>query len=271
MDAKFYIKNLINSSKQNSGEGNSNQEGNQTETDPVKIYLNELATKGIEEGISYSDILNQQSGSSVIIISKGGYTTELSEIQINSENKIGDENNYEFVIIEFPDDADLSSPENIITTFVNSKFIFVDNENTNYFLNKFIKISTKQFIKSVLYSMNYQNTNTLFNGLDINAKNFEEKIDVNNYKFATPMMNNGNVEFLVIDDIDLETFYALGTVLYIFDENENKMIFTIMTDTYGTFNEYHSISFKFSNDSGYEIKTININETNYKRLDVKTA
>lgn len=267
MDAKFYIKNLTNSSKQNSGEGSQN------ETDPIKIYLNELATKAIQKGISYKDMFNPQSGSSVIIISKGAYTTGSSEIQINSENKIGDENNCEFVIMEFPDDADLSSPENIKTIFENSKFIFVDNENTNYFLNKFIKISTKQFMKSVLYSMNYQNTNTLFNGLDINAKNFEENIAINNFKFAI-QVDQENIPYIVIDDIDLETFYNLkhlseNKVRCVFNENEDKIMFKAIDNTYGENEEYYSISFMFSSDSGNEIITENINETNYKIVRVK--
>lgn len=265
MDAKFYIKNLTNSSKQNSGEGNQNQEGNQTETDPIKIYLNQLATKEIEKGTSYKDIFSPQNGSSIMLLHKDLYTNLLQQLQINSENKIGDENNYEFVILEFPDDVDISSQDP--TIFENSKFIFVDNENTNYFLNKFIKISAKQFMKSVLYGMDYQNTNTLFDGLDINAKNFEENIAINNFKFVI-QLNQENVQYIVIDDIDLETFYFLGNnVVCVFDENESKMIFKPIKYSYGP---YRYIEFKFSNDSNYIINTQNINETNYKILERKT-
>lgn len=195
-------------------------------------------------------------------------TNLLQQLQINSENKIGDENNYEFVILEFPDDVDLSSQDP--TIFENSKFVFVDGENISYFLNKFIKINTKQFMKSVLYSMNYQNTNTIFDGLDINAKNFEENIAINNFKFVI-QVGQENIQYIVTDDIDLETFYFLGNnVGCIFDENEDKMIFNAVKYTYGSSSEYNSISFIFSNDSNYEINTKNINETNYKILKRKT-
>lgn len=260
MDAKFYIKNLTNSSKQNSGEGSQN------ETDPIKRYLNQLATKAIENKVSYFDILNIEDLSPTII-DKISYTTLLQEMQINinSENKIGDENNYEFVIIEYPDNVNdyIGSPSEI---YGHSKFIFINEENAIYFLNKFIKVSTKQFMKSVLYGMDYQNTNTLFNGLDINAKNFEEKIAINNIKFAI-----GNI---VTNDFDLQAFYLLNGINQIkgvFDENEDKIMLNFITNTYGTHDEYHSMSFIFSNDASNEIVTININETNYKIVRVKSA
>ena len=267
MDAKFYIKNLINSSKQNSEEGNQNEQGNQVETDPIKIYLNELATKAIQKGTSYKDVFNSQSGgSSIMLLHKDLSTNLLQQLQINSENKIGDENNYEFVILEFPDDVDLSNLNP--TIFENSKFVFVDGENISYFLNKFIKVSTKQFMKSVLYSMNFENTTTtIFDGLDINAKNFEENIAINNFKFVI-QVGQENIQYIVTDDIDLEAFYFLGdNVVYIFDENEDKIIFNTVKYTYGSSSEYNSISFIFSNDSNHEINIKNINERNYKILE----
>lgn len=264
MDAKFYIKNLINPSKQNSGEGSQN------ETDPTKKYLNELATKSIKKGTSYSDIFTPESNSGISLVNKDLYTNLLQELQqmqinINSENKIGDENNYEFVIIEFPDDADFSSQD--LTIFENSKFIFVDGENISYFLNKFIKVSTKQFMKSVLYGMDYQNTNTIFKGLDINAKNFEENIAINNFKFVI-QFGQENIQYIVLDDIDLEAFYFLGNNIgCVFDENESKMIFQPIKYSHSP---YRYIEFIFSNDSNYIINTRNINETNYKILQRKT-
>ena len=270
MDAKFYIKNLTNSSKQNSGEGNQNQEGNQTETDPIKIYLNELATKEIQNGAFYTDIIDPEALPSTIF-SKESYITLLQQSQANvsSENKIGDENNYEFVIIELPDNMQYTQKE----LFEHSKFIFINEENAIYFLNKFIKISTKQFIKSVLYSMDYQNTNTLFDGLDINAKNFEEKIAINNFKFVIPADLISNTKSIVVDDIDLQTFYILngiGKIKVVFDENEDKIMFNFITGTYGTHDEYHSMSFIFSNDASNEIVTQNINGRNYKRVEFQS-
>lgn len=260
---KYYINQYIkNIAKLDSGEGD------QVETDPIKRYLNELATKAIQKGTLYTNLLNPQEVSPVTIITKEIYTTDFNsqEIQINSENKIGDENNYEFVIIEYPDDADFSNPENRKTIFENSKYIFVDEENTVYFLNKFIKISTKQFIKSVLYSMNFENATTLFDGLDINAKNFEEKIDVNNYKFVLPMDDDLG-KYIIIDDIDLKTFYdSEGSIMIIFYENEDKIIFRSVTDTYGTYDEYRRIEFIFSNNPNYEIITGNVNGINFKSL-----
>lgn len=271
MDAKFYIKNLINSSKQNSGEGNQNQEGNQTETDPIKIYLDELATKEIQNGALYLDIINPEALPSTLL-SKESYITILQNIQANisSENKIGDENNNEFVIIEYPDNAeDYAGVMNEL--YEASKYIFINEENAIYFLNKFVKVSTKQFMKSVLYSMNFDSANDLFDGLDINVKNFEEKIAINNFKFVIPADLMSNNKSIIVDDIDLQTFYLLkgiSQIKAVFDENEDKIIFNFITDTYGTYNEYRSISFKFSNDESNTIITTNINGTNYKTIQV---
>lgn len=263
MDAKFYIKNLINSSKQNS------EEGNQSETDPIKIYLDELAAKEIQNGAFYTDIIDAEAPPSTLV-SKESYIAFLQNLQVNvnSENKIGDENNYEFVIIELPDNLEdyAGVPKELYEA---SKHIFINEENAIYFLNKFIKVSTKQFMKSVLYSMDFGDpTATLFDGLDINAKNFEEKIAINNFKFVIPADINKSI---IVDDIDLQTFYLLnniGKIRVVFDENEDKIIFNFITDTYGTYNEYHSISFKFSNDESNTVITTNINGTNYKTIQV---
>lgn len=273
MDAKFYIKNLISSSKQNSGEGNQNQEGNQTETDPIKIYLNELATKEIQNGAFYTDIINFEAPPSSMF-SKESYITLLQQIQLNisSENKIGDENNYEFVIIEFPDNLEDYADE-LNEVYEASKHIFINEENAIYFLNKFIKVSTKQFMKSILYSIDFENvTATLFDGLDINVKNFEEKIAINNFKFVIPADLLSNNKSIIVDDIDLRAFYLLNgmsKIKVVFDENEDKIMFNFITDTYGTYDEYHSMSFIFSNSSSNEIITENINETNYKIVQVR--
>ena len=264
MDAKFYIKNLANSSKQNSEEGNQNQ------TDPTKKYLDELATKLIKKGTSCSDIFTPGSNSDILLANKDLSTNLLQQLQqmqinINSENKIGDENNYEFIIIEFPDGTDLSNANP--TTYENSKYIFVDGENISYFLNKFIKISTKQFMKSVLYGMDYQNTNTLFDGLDINAKNFEENIAINNFKFVI-LSGQENVQYIVLDDIDLKMFYDLNNIGCIFDENESKMIFQPIKYSHSP---YRYIEFKFSNDSHCVINTQNINGINYKIIQYSVS
>ena len=261
MDAKFYIKNLTNPSKQNSGEGN--------ETDPIKRYLNQLAAKAIENEASYFDILDFEHPSPTVL-EKNFYTTLLqqSQVNINSENKIGDENNYEFVIMEYPDNIE-DYFGNQKELFEHSKFTFLNEENAKYFLNKFIKISTKQFIKSNLYSIDFENID-FFSDLDITAKTLEENIETNNFKFGIhidPYIN----ETIVIDDIDLQAFYNLrrmgdNEISPLFDENENKIIFNIITDTYGVYDEYHIMSFIFSNSSSNSIITKNINETNYKIL-----
>lgn len=258
---KYYINQYIkNIAKRNSGEGSQN------ETDPIKKYLNELATRQIKKGTSYFNILNIEDPSPTII-DKISYTTLFQQVQanINSENKIGDENNYEFVIVEYPDNIEdyIGNQKEI---FEHSKFIFLDEENAKYFLNKFIKVSTKQFMKSVLYSMDFQSMNDIFGDLDINTKNFEEKIAINNIKFAI-----GNI---ITNDVDLQAFYLLNginQIKVVFDENEDKIMLNFKTYTYGPHEEYHSMLFIFSNDASNEIVTININETNYKAVQVKKA
>lgn len=266
---KYYINQYIkNIAKRDSGEGD------QVETDPIKIYLDELATKEIQNGALYTDIINPEVPPSTLL-SKESYITILQNIQANisSENKIGDENNSEFVIIEYPDNAkDYAGVLNEL--YEASKYIFINEENAIYFLNKFIKVSTKQFMKSVLYSMDFGDpTATLFDGLDINAKNFEEKIAINNFKFVIPADLMSNNKSIIVDDIDLQTFYLLkgiGKIKVVFDENEDKIIFNFITDTYGTYNEYRSISFKFSNDESNTVITTNINGTNYKTIQVQS-
>lgn len=126
-------------------------------------------------------------------------------------------------------------------------------------------------MKSVLYSMDFKNT--ALDALGINAKNFEEKIAINNIKFAIGDIVTNNIKFaignIVTNDVDLQAFYlinGINQVKGVFDENEDKIMFNFINDTYGTHDEYHSMSFIFSNDASNEIVTININETNYKIL-----
>lgn len=258
MDAKFYIKNLTNPSKQNSGEGSQN------ETDPIKRYLNQLATKSIENGVSYFDILNLKDPSPTIL-EKNFYTTLLQQTQanINSENKIGDENNYEFVVFEYPDNIeDYIGNQNGL--FEASKIIFLNEENTKYFLNKFIKVSTKEYMKSLLYSIKFESTD--LDALGINVKNFEEKIAINNLKFAIDLgFQESNL--IVIDDIDLQAFYTLKglnehKVRCVFDENEDKIMFKVTGDVFSEDYEWYVILFKFSNNAA--ILTENINGIDYK-------
>ena len=256
MDAKFYIKNLTNPSKQNSGEGN--------ETDPIKRYLNQLAAKAIENEASYFDILDFEHPSPTVL-EKNFYTTLLqqSQVNINSENKIGDENNYEFVIMEYPDNIE-DYTGNQKELFEASKFVFINEENVVYFLNKFIKASTKEYMKLLLYSMDFESTD--LDALGINVKNFEEKIAINNLKFAIDL---GVLEsnLIVIDDIDLQAFYTLKginehKVRCVFDENEDKIMFKVTADIFSADYQLYVILFKFSNNAA--ILTENINGTDYK-------
>lgn len=276
MDAKFYLKNLINSSKQNSGEGNQNQEGNQTETDPIKKYLNELAIEKIKKGVYYTDVINIESGE-VTLLNKAIYTTIMQPAlsNISTENKIGDENNYDFVIIKYPDGIDPVGADQTIL-YQNSKFIFVDEENASYFLNKFIRVSTKQFMKSILYSMNFQDTNELFSDLDVNAKNFEEKIAINTLKFGIVIGFGQYTQSIVIDDVDLQTFYLLkrtgeNQLRCIFDENEDKIMFKDTIDTGGETDECNFITFIFRNNGSNSVITTNINGINYKYINPQSA
>lgn len=270
MDAKFYIKNLINSSKQNSGEGNQN------ETDPIKKYLNELAIEKIKKGVYYTDVINIGSGE-VKLLNKVMYTTLMQPAlsNISTENKIGDENNYDFVIIKYPDGIDPVGADQTIL-YQNSKFIFVDEENASYFLNKFIRVSTKQFMKSILYSMNFQDTNELFSDLDVNAKNFEEKIAINTLKFEIVIGFGQYTQSIVIDDVDLQTFYLLkrtgeNQLRCIFDENEDKIMFKDTIDAGGETDECNFITFIFRNNGSNSVITTNINGINYKYINPQSA
>ena len=242
MDAKFYIKNLANSSKQNGGEGGQN------ETDPIKKYLDELAIEPIEEDISFENILTHQY---IKILPKDTYTAGMPDVEIPIENKIGNENDYEYVIVKTPEDA--TSEEDFIK---NGKFAFLNEENLSYFLNKFIKRSVKEFIKSYLfYLTNYA----------INYFPLESELAIDNFKFLLTDINSNNK--LVLDDIDAGRYLGMSrfNIKLVFDENETRNIFEKANVIAIDDNNYY-VTFNFSYDTRYEIETVTVNGKTYKSL-----
>lgn len=198
MDAKFYFKGLIDSSNKNS---NNDTE---KELDDVEKELDKIADNFLKEELNLNDIdIVIKSNFDANPVPEGTTVTVIKEDQDSK-----------YVILlegESPNSYDV---------------IFINDEHFNYFTNKLVRYSTKDFIKAYLIYYVVFSPDNLINAIDsefyysTTEEALRETLALNDFKFLI-----GNIP---INDIDIAVFLDGATL--IFDENETKRIFNIETN-----------------------------------------
>lgn len=261
---KFIRGGLINFPHENlreieiDGDGLDGGGGGQEETDEVKTYLDELSDK-IKSSGSYDEYEMILMG----LVSKEEYIADpLPEEMINTfieQGKVkGDTNNFDYVYAEFNGDE----------SEMPSTFVFITEEQFNYFQKQLINISTKDFIIS---SLMIDNLEQVFGGIDLSGENAVKNqlaIDKEDFKFALGLQKQ-EITYYVSDDIDLSYFKRnRQKILILFGENETRKIFDAKITPLKDNDPSNKFSYlEFATLSRYFIEsTIQIGNKNYKYL-----
>ena len=197
---KYYINEYI----KNITKKNSNIP--EKELDDVEKELDKLANRLLEEGINPF-----HSNDRAAIMPQGQFDS-LSEEEEHKPTIIKQDDNYQYAILLFP-----QNPEDSFNAML------INEEHLNYFNNKFIKYSTKDFIISSLmyYILNHDN---IISDIDSEFADkspneivniIENNLALNNFKFIS--------DDYILNDIDLIDFDTHTGLL--FNENETKRIF----------------------------------------------
>lgn len=194
--AKYYINQYI----KNIAKKNTNT--TEKELDDVEKELDKLANRLLEEGINPFHSNNRAA------IMPQGQFDSISEKEEQQLTIIKQDDNYQYAILLFP-----QKPEDSFNA------ILINGEHLNYFNNKFIKYSTKDFIISSLmyYILNHNNIDSEFADKSPNeiVNIIENNLALNNFKFIS--------DDYILNDIDLIDFNTHTGLL--FNENETKRIF----------------------------------------------
>lgn len=245
------------------GDGLDGGGGGQEETDEVKTYLDELATKvksSKDYAFSYDMALNSFTPKE-IIEGEDGFEDIINSFK--EQGKVqGDTNNYDYIYIEHDDEQ--GAP---------SMLTFITEEQYNYFQKSIIKTSAKDFIHS---SFAIDNLEQVFGGINLSGENAVKNqlaIDNEDFKFAIGRKVNEEFVYTIFDDIDVSYFITYFSLvndkrLILFGENETRKIFDVKitplkdNDSSNKFSylEFATLSRYFKED------TIQINNKNYKYL-----
>lgn len=235
------------------GDGLDGGGGGQEEVDVVKQYIDNFANK---VGLDYTTPLSLALNG---VMSKEKYESN-PPIDIPDENKIGNYENFDYILID-ESDAPEEPDDNYRPTFV-----FMNNEQFQYYNSKLIRNSLKDFILSSLSIDDIENIfNVTINNED-DVKNLLA-IDKNDFTFGfkkeAPFQLN-NKEF-ILDDVDISILESqdLESFHIIFDENETRKIFNIGVTGSGN---YAYLRFTSNSDSSTNVNNITINNKNYKYL-----
>lgn len=199
------------------GDGLDGGGGGQEETDEVKIYLDELATKVKSSGSDEYEMTLMS------LASKEEYIENpIPEEAIKQGTIKGDINNFDYVVFDFSDNNESELPD---------IFVFITEEQFNYFQKQLINISTKDFIIS---SLMIDNLEQVFGGIDLSGENAVKNqlaIDKEDFKFALGLQKQETI-YYVSDDINLSYFVSAKNspnreILILFDENETRKMFDV--------------------------------------------
>lgn len=233
------------------GDGTEGGGGGQEEIDVVKQYIDNFVDKsGLDHIVPSSLALNS-------VMTKANYESAPS-LNIPDENKIGNYENFDYILIDESD-----APEEPDDSY-RPTFVFMNNEQFQYYNSKFIRNSLKDFILSSLSIDYIENIfNVTINDED-DVKNLLA-IDKNDFTFGlkkeSPFQLNSkefildDVDISILDSQDLESFYI------IFDENETRKIFNTIVTTSGN---YGYLRFIPNSDNDSNVNNITINNKNYK-------
>lgn len=229
--------------------------GGQEEVDVVKQYIDNFANKvGLDYRTPLGPALNG-------IITKAKYESN-PPINIPDENKIGNYENFDYILIDNSDE-----PEEHDDSYMPT-LVFMNNEQFQYYNSKLIRNSLKDFILSSLSIDNIKNIfNVTINNED-DVKNLLA-IDKNDFTFGLKIQRPiGNREF-ILDDVDISILNSqdLKSFYIIFDENETRKIFTI-TGTSAS-SKYRYLTFHTDSDNYTVVNNITINNKNYKYVGLQ--
>lgn len=242
------------------GDGLDGGGGGQEETDEVKIYLDELATrvKSSKDYVSSYDMALNSFIPKEIIEGEDGFEDIINSSK--EQGKVqGDTNNYDYVYIEY--DEEQGAP---------SMLTFITEEQYNYFKKSLIIISAKDFIQS---SFGIDNLEMIF-GEDLSGENaIKNKLAIYNedFKFAIGREVNGEMVYTISDDIDMSYFITYFSPvgdkgLILFDENETRKIFDLVIIPISENNNKFTYLDVKTETINYIADTIQIGNKNYKYL-----
>ncbi len=265
MDKVYWRGGLIKFPHENLKEVEINGDGldgggeGQEEIDVVKQYIDDFANK---VGLDYTTPLSLALNG---IISKEKYESNSYPINIPDENKIGNYENFDYVLIDQSDAPEEPGYNHIPT------FIFMNNEQFQYYNSKLIRNSLKDFILSSLSIDDIENIFDITINNEDDVKNLLA-IDKNDFTFGfkkeAPIQLN-NKEF-ILDDVDISILSSqnLESFYIIFDENETRKIFNIRVTTSGN---YSYLIFIPNSDNDAVVNNITINNKNYKYVGLQNV
>lgn len=242
------------------GDGLDGGGGGQEETDEIKTYLDEFATrvKSSENYYSSYETAIQSFTPKEIIEGDASYEDIINSFKEQGKVK-GDTNNYDYVYAERDDESETLSA-----------LVFITEEQFNYFQKSIIKTSAKDFITSSLMIDNL----TMVFGENISGENdIKNKlaIDKEDFKFAIGVEYE-TIIYTVLDDIDMSYFanrfrYRDDENLILFDENETRKIFDVAVTplSENANNKYGYLKVQ-KESNNYIEDTIQIGNKNYKYL-----
>lgn len=234
------------------GDGLDGGGGGQEETDVIKQYIDKLEFDNtIPLGIRLRSVMSKTKYESI-------------PLDIPDENKIGNYENFDYVLADYSD-----APEEPDDSYIPT-YVFMNNEQFQYYNSKFIRNSLKDFIVS---SLSIDDIETIFN-VTINDEDDIKNllaIDRNDFTFGfkkEASLQLNNIE-LVLDDIDISilTSNDVENFYIIFDENETRKIFDVaVTPLSENANNKYSYLEVQRKSTNYIEDTIQIGDKNYKYL-----
>lgn len=237
------------------GDGLDGGGGGQEETDIVKQYIDKLEFDNtMPLGIRLRSVKSKTQYESI-------------PLDIPDENKIGNYENFDYVLIDRSD-----APEEPDDSYI-PIYVFMNNEQFQYYNSKFIKNSLKDFIVSSLY---FDDIETIFNVTINNEDDIKNllAIDRNDFTFGfkkVTSLQRNNIE-LVLDDVDISILTSddVDSFYIIFDENETRKIFKVGVRPININNTRYKYLRIIPVGDGYTEDTIEIGNKNYKYLQLNS-
>lgn len=198
------------------GDGLDGGGGGQEEVDVVKQYIDNvvLNLKESNHESDYVDLIKYKTDLNIAPV-------PISEIP--EKYLIGDINNFDYVLIDeftIDENDEESGPT----------FVLLTNEQLQYYNNKFINNSFKDFIISTL---NISDLSSVFEEYNFDGNDFSEVIAMNkeDFKFFVGLIDETTQSGtgVILDDLDVKYLGAIDSMGYtfytIFNNNETRKIF----------------------------------------------
>ena len=198
------------------GDGLDGGGGGQEEVDIVKQHIDNVVLN-LKESNHESDYVDLVKYKTDLNISPVPFS------EIPKEYIIGDINNFDYVLID-ESTIDENDEESGAT------FVLLTNEQLQYYNNKFVNNSFKDFIISTL---NISDLSIVFEEYNFDSDDFSEVIAMNkeDFKFFVGLIDETtqSATGVILDDFDVKYLGAINSMGYtfytIFNNNETRKIF----------------------------------------------